>query len=535
MKKIFGLLLCLLLLLACATALADVDIDETHFPDGNFRNFLLNNTTYTTDGSRKYYTDAQIEDITDLMCSNKGISSLSGIENFVKLQSLMCDTNQLTSLDVSALTSLTSLAADGNELSTLDVSKNTALSWLSLSGNNLSSIDVSKNTKLKSLSLITNPLKKVDISGCPKLCNLVKTTERKKNAYYTFDLWRNDDNDYLDVNTDVTVVAGDFTSYPLDLKTLEFVEKERVNYKPIIKESRPELTVDTWLQEMAFEDEEYFKELDPDGPVITVEQDDGNPKIETWIDEKKVLRLKTFLTSPVKIKLKLTAVWAGQTATTNVYVDFFNCDMPKTIGFNDEYTISIGDKVKLVTNYDDGKWPYRKWVGLYYESVSEEGIVRVWADEYPDKTGACSYFEGLKAGTVVIRFNANQDGLNWAKDVTVTVIDPNAPTEMTEQKLNLKIKDLKLTASGTKAIKVTWTKLSKKDQKKVGKFVIEISTDKKFKKDVITKTVSAKKNSVTIKKLKPGKKYYVRIRAIKEEGNIRYVTKWFKKNIALKK
>ena len=107
--------------------------------------------------------------------------------------------------------------------------------------------------------------------------------------------------------------------------------------------------------------------------------------------------------------------------------------------------------------------------------------------------------------------------------------------QITEQKLNLKIKDLKLTASGTKAIKVTWTKLSKKDQKKVGKFVIEISTDKKFKKDVITKTVSAKKNSVTIKKLKPGKKYYVRIRAIKEEGNIRYVTKWFKKNITLKK
>ena len=165
MKKIFGLLLCLLLLLACATALADVDIDETHFPDGNFRNFLLNNTTYTTDGSRKYYTDAQIEDITDLMCSNKGISSLSGIENFVKLQSLMCDTNQLTSLDVSALTSLTSLAADGNELSTLDVSKNTALSWLSLSGNNLSSIDVSKNTKLWELWCDGNQLTKLDLSA----------------------------------------------------------------------------------------------------------------------------------------------------------------------------------------------------------------------------------------------------------------------------------------------------------------------------------------------------------------------------------
>ena len=106
---------------------------------------------------------------------------------------------------------------------------------------------------------------------------------------------------------------------------------------------------------------------------------------------------------------------------------------------------------------------------------------------------------------------------------------------ITEQLISLKLKGLKATASGAKAIKLSWTKLKKKDQKKVGKFVIEISTDKKFTKDVITKTVSAKKNSVTIKKLKPGKKYYIRIRAVKEEGNIRYVTKWFKKNITLTK
>ncbi len=57
------------------------------------------------------------------MCSNMNISSLSGIENFVNLQSLMCEHNQLTSLDISALTSLTGLAADGNELSIFDVSK----------------------------------------------------------------------------------------------------------------------------------------------------------------------------------------------------------------------------------------------------------------------------------------------------------------------------------------------------------------------------------------------------------------------------
>ena len=158
--------------------------------------------------------------------------------------------------------------------------------------------------------------------------------------------------------------------------------------------------------------------------------------------------------------------------------------------------------------------------------------------------GATQYNYAIIGGTAGYVFDTELTGLFGQEELTLsteslqeegTEQEQQTDPQIAEKKLNLKIKDLMLTASGTKAIKVTWTKLSKKDQKKVGKFVIEISTDKKFKKDVITKTVSAKKNSVTIKKLKPGKKYYVRIRAIKEEGNIRYVTKWFKKNIALKK
>ncbi len=203
--------------------------------------------------------------------------------------------------------------------------------------------------------------------------------------------------------------------------------------------------------------------------------------------------------------------------------------------------VTLGGKKYLVdvTNCDTGK-------------IGEPNLLFMagYTGTTPLIGGGMQYNYTIIGGTAGYVFDTELTGLFGQEELTLSSESlqqegteqeqqgqQEQPTDpqITKQKLSIKIKDLKLAASGTKAIKVTWAKLSKKDQKKVGKFVIEISTDKKFKKDEITKTVSAKKNSVTIKKLKPGKKYYVRIRAIKEEGNIRYVTKWFKKNIALKK
>lgn len=67
------------------------------------------------------------------------------------------------------------------------------------------------------------------------------------------------------------------------------------------------------------------------------------------------------------------------------------------------------------------------------------------------------------------------------------------------------ISSLKAAAS-KKAFKLTW-KSSKAD-----KYEVQYSLDSKFKKGVVTKKLSAK--SLTVKKLKSGKKYYVRVRSI---------------------
>lgn len=77
-----------------------------------------------------------------------------------------------------------------------------------------------------------------------------------------------------------------------------------------------------------------------------------------------------------------------------------------------------------------------------------------------------------------------------------------------------------------KSATIKWKKVSKKNQKKNATIQIQYSRDKKFKKDVKKKLVSAKKTSYKIKGLKSKKKYYIRIRAYTKTGTTKHVSKW---------
>ena len=98
-----------------------------------------------------------------------------------------------------------------------------------------------------------------------------------------------------------------------------------------------------------------------------------------------------------------------------------------------------------------------------------------------------------------------------------------------------KLKSVKLTALSAKKLRVSWKKLSSKDQKKIQKIQIQYSKDKTFKTGVKTKWAKKGKTSYTISGLKKNTKYYVRIRAYKKSGNIIYVSKWITKNKKTKK
>ena len=139
---------------------AGVTIDNTNFPDANFRTVVKKFDT-NQDSS---LSDTEIAAVEEIDCYDKGISNLKGIEYFTALRSLSCGRNQLTSLDVSKNTALTYLHCSYNQLTSLDVSKNTALTKLYCYNNQLTSLDVSKNTALTYLDCWGNSLTKLDVS-----------------------------------------------------------------------------------------------------------------------------------------------------------------------------------------------------------------------------------------------------------------------------------------------------------------------------------------------------------------------------------
>ena len=68
-------------------------------------------------------------------------------------------------------------------------------------------------------------------------------------------------------------------------------------------------------------------------------------------------------------------------------------------------------------------------------------------------------------------------------------------------------------------------------------YQIQYSTDKNFKKNVKTVTVSKNKTvSKTVSKLSKNKKYYVRVRTYKTVSKVKYCSSWSNvKNIKIKK
>lgn len=115
---------------------------------------------------------AAIEKVAYLDVSGKGLTDLSGIEYFTGLTNLNCNSNFLTSLNVSGLTSLTNLQCHANQLTSLDLSGLTSLTNLYCQKNSLQSLKVSGLTKLSILNCFDNSLTSLDLSGLTSLSHL---------------------------------------------------------------------------------------------------------------------------------------------------------------------------------------------------------------------------------------------------------------------------------------------------------------------------------------------------------------------------
>ncbi len=97
-----------------------------------------------------------------------------------------------------------------------------------------------------------------------------------------------------------------------------------------------------------------------------------------------------------------------------------------------------------------------------------------------------------------------------------------APQTGDGSKITVKKTAIKKIAAKKKTLTIKWKKTSG-----VTGYEVQVSLNKEFKKGLKTKNIKdAKKTSVTIKKLKAKKKYFVRVRAYKKVNGVKYTSKW---------
>tara|TARA_R110002096_G_scaffold148834_5_gene310006 strand:- start:6 stop:1583 length:1578 start_codon:yes stop_codon:yes gene_type:complete len=196
------------LLLICFCYIS-VNSQNTIIPDDNFEQALID-LGYDSGPLNNLVPTANIENIDILGVGNKGITDLTGIEDFVGLISLNADDNNLTSVDLSGNINLKIVAINRNELTSINVSNNLQLEVLNLDQNQLTQIDVSNNTDLTLLLLNFNQLNSLSIENNLNILSLSCFI----NNISSFTLPENSSMEFLNVSSNpldvLNVTNGEF-------------------------------------------------------------------------------------------------------------------------------------------------------------------------------------------------------------------------------------------------------------------------------------------------------------------------------------
>ncbi len=147
----------------CQQIIVTSPIGTTYVPDDNFEQRLI--SLGYDDVLDNYVITANITNIIYLYVSSENISDLTGVQDFSSLQTLMCEDNQIVSLNISQNSNLESLWISSNQLTSLDISQNSKLIELGCSRNKIFSLDCSNNNNLEWLECNNNSLTMLDVKN----------------------------------------------------------------------------------------------------------------------------------------------------------------------------------------------------------------------------------------------------------------------------------------------------------------------------------------------------------------------------------
>ena len=150
----------------------------TYVPDDNFENYLethdANGNVVTLGAANSmgngianddYVFTDRIDFVTNLDIQGLSIQDITGIEDFIALQTFNAFNNQISTADFSTNIQLDFIEMAANLLTSINVSNNTLLTYLRVEGNQLNSIDVSQNNNLQTLVVAQNNLSSIDVQN----------------------------------------------------------------------------------------------------------------------------------------------------------------------------------------------------------------------------------------------------------------------------------------------------------------------------------------------------------------------------------
>lgn len=164
-----GVFLMILLRADIVHAAGPIAINDTNFPDPVFRSIIASTYDYNGNG---YIEQDEINMTMNIVCEDKGVSSVKGIEFFTEIQGLWVKDNNISSLDVSHNPHLHGIWCSGNPISSIDLSHNPELEWIYCYDCKLTALDVSHNPDMSFIECNTNPITELDLSNNSKMEHL---------------------------------------------------------------------------------------------------------------------------------------------------------------------------------------------------------------------------------------------------------------------------------------------------------------------------------------------------------------------------
>ena len=201
------------------------DLCIVNVPDANFKNALLANASINLldDGEISLVEASSFTGTIDVR--ELEISDLTGIEMFSSVTWLICQENDLTSLDVSNNRELTYINFGRNDIDFIDVSQLPNLEYCYGPYNLLSAIDLTNNPRLQGLDLDGNDISSLNLLENPELTTLyvwnneLSEIDLSANTKMTWISIGNNDLTELDLSNNVDL--GYLSGYGNNIATLD--------------------------------------------------------------------------------------------------------------------------------------------------------------------------------------------------------------------------------------------------------------------------------------------------------------------------